>query len=78
MRKISRAEEQHDSLNFRTADAESWGQKEHFRVVDDATPITPHNPKGRDQCGLCSGSGLTEDEEKRSLACPHCSGRGVI
>lgn len=61
-----------------TAAVEPWGQSEHFRVVDDATPITPHNPKGRDQCGLCSGSGLTEDEEKRSLACPHCNGRGVI
>ena len=51
MRKISRAEEQHTSLNFRTAAAEPWGQKDHFRVVDSDTPLTEGGPK----CEGCGG-----------------------
>ena len=55
MRKISRAEENYTSLNFRTADAEPWGQKEHFRLVDPNTPVTEEGLK-------CSGCGSKMQE----------------
>ena len=73
MRKISRAEEQHDSLNFRTADAESWGQKEHFRVVDPNTPVTEGGPK-------CKGCGEKMLEHGEGSVCRNrrCDKRDIV
>jgi hypothetical protein len=67
MRKVTRAEEQHTSLNFRTADAEQWGQKEHFRVVDSDTPLT----EGGSRCEGCGGPNawLTGVSVCRNRAC---------
>jgi hypothetical protein len=73
MRKISRAEEQHNSLNFRTADAESWGQKEHFRVVDPNTPVTEGGPK-------CKGCGEKMLEHGEGSVCRNrrCDKRDIV
>jgi hypothetical protein len=52
MRKISRAEENYTSLNFRTANVKPWGQEEHFRIVDSDTPVTEGGPR----CEGCGGA----------------------
>jgi len=73
MRKISRAEEQYNSLNFRTADAEPWGQKEHFRVVDNDTPLTEGGPK-------CEGCGGKMQEHGEGSVCRNrrCNKRDMV
>jgi hypothetical protein len=73
MRKISRAEEQYNSLNFRTADAEPWGQKEHFRIVDSDTPVTEGGPK-------CEGCGGKMQEHGEGSVCRNrrCNKRDMV
>jgi len=70
---VYKRQEQHDSLNFRTAIAESWGQKEHFRVVDPNTPVTEGGPK-------CKGCGEKMLEHGEDSVCRNrrCNKRDMV